>query len=104
MLAFLLVCSPDTDKDIFRVSLLKTVLPFLTSRAVEFCLCGIADFFIFLMNFTWLYRRLICRIFLIKPWEAGGAGGGGRGAGLNIIQFRSISVSFANMHFFNFKV
>ena len=93
MLAFLLVCSPDTDKDIFRVSLLKTVLPFLSSRAVEFCLCGIADFFIFPMNFTWLYRRLICRIFLIKPWEAGGAGGGG-GVG---VEYNSVSFHFCKL-------
>ena len=29
----LLACSPDTDKKIFCVSLLKTVLPFLTNQA-----------------------------------------------------------------------
>ena len=31
--ARLLACSPDTDKEIFCVSLLKTVLPFLTNQA-----------------------------------------------------------------------
>ena len=29
----LLAFSPDSDKDIFRMSLLKTVLPFLTNQA-----------------------------------------------------------------------
>ena len=33
MLAFLLACSRDTDKESFRVNLLKTVLPFLTNQA-----------------------------------------------------------------------
>ena len=51
MLACLLVCSPVTDKDIFRVSLLKTVLPFLTNRAVEFCSRGIAHFLYFSHEF-----------------------------------------------------
>ena len=35
---------PDTGKEIFHMSLLKTVLPFLTSQAVQFCSHGIADF------------------------------------------------------------
>ena len=33
VLACLLACSPDTDKEILRVSLLKTVLLFLTNQA-----------------------------------------------------------------------
>ena len=43
VLALLLVCLPDTDKEIFRMSLLKTVLPFLTNQDALFC-CGIANF------------------------------------------------------------
>ena len=44
MLACLLACLPDTDKEFFCESLLKTVLPFLTNQAALFCSCGIADF------------------------------------------------------------
>ena len=40
----LLACLPDTDKEVFCVSLLKTVLPFLTNQAAKFCSRGIADF------------------------------------------------------------
>ena len=40
----MLACSPDTDKEIFCVNLLKTVFPFLTNQAAWFCSRGITDF------------------------------------------------------------
>ena len=40
----LLACSPDTNKEVFRVSLRKTVLPFLANQVAEFRSRGIADF------------------------------------------------------------
>ena len=52
-------------------------------------------------KFIYLGPHIIVRI-PSTLYKRGGGGGGG--LGLNIIQFRSISVSFANMHFFNFKV
>ena len=39
-----LICSPDTDKEVLHMSLLKTVLLFLTNQAAQFCSRGIADF------------------------------------------------------------
>ena len=45
MLACGLACLPDTDKEISRMSLLKTVLPFLTNQAMQLCsLSSFADF------------------------------------------------------------
>ena len=64
----LLSYSPDTDKEILRVSLLQTILPFLTNQATEFCSCGIANF-IFSVNFTWLSLRSIVEDF----WQSIGS-------------------------------
>ena len=61
-----LACSPDTDKEIFHVSLLKTVLPFLTNKAVQFCSRGIADF-IFSYEFHVAIPLMDHQRFLIKP-------------------------------------
>ena len=57
----MLACSPDTDKDIFRVSLLKTVLTFLTNQAVQFCSRGIAEYYSILLHFG----RLRQYVFLL---------------------------------------
>ena len=37
----LLACLPDIDKEIFCMSLLKTILSFLTNQVTWFCSCGI---------------------------------------------------------------
>ena len=44
VLAPLIACSPDSDKEVFHVRLLKTVLSFLTNRAAQLCSRGIAEF------------------------------------------------------------
>ena len=40
---WLLACSLHTDKEIYRVSLLETVLLFLTNQAAWFCSSGIVN-------------------------------------------------------------
>ena len=90
-LACLLTCSPDTDKEIFLVSLLNTVLPFLTNQAAKFCTRSIADFIFsreFHVGIPWMD---LAKIFLSYR------------RGVNIIQFCSISVSFGSMYFFCLK-
>ena len=40
----LLACSPRVMLEIFRMSLLKTALPFLTNQTAHFISCGIGCF------------------------------------------------------------
>ena len=40
----MLACSSYTDKEIVRMSLLKTILPFLVNQAAQLCSRGIFDF------------------------------------------------------------
>ena len=42
--AWLITCSLNTDKEIYRANLLKTVLLFLTNQAAWFCSRGIVGF------------------------------------------------------------
>ena len=57
-------CLPDSDREIFRVGLLKTVLPFLSNQATSFCSRGFTNF-IFSREFhmalpyiTWLSFKI----------------------------------------------
>ena len=58
LLACLLACSLRVHKEIFRVSLLKSVLPFLTNQATRFISRGIGHFYFsgsFLLSFLLWY-------------------------------------------------
>ena len=90
-LACLPPCSPDTDKEIFRVSLLETILPFLTNQDAWFSSHGIANFIFsrgFHVAIPWMD---LSKIFLSNHM------------GVNVIKFRSILVSFGSMYFFLFQ-
>ena len=91
-LACLPPCSPDTDKEIFRVSLLETILPFLTNQDAWFSSHGIANFIFsrgFHVAIPWMD---LSKIFLSNH----------RGVGeYNSIQF--ILVSLSSMYFFLFQ-
>ena len=83
---WLLACLPDTDKEIFHASLLKTVF-FFTNQAVQcqfgscIVLYGVLSTSCFSGNSPWLSLKWVCRRFWIKSLV------------VNIIQFHSISVS-----------
>ena len=67
---FVLACSPRVNKDIFRVSLLKSPLPFLTNKIVRFISCGISRFYFsgnFLLSFLLWYNFKI----LVKSRDGG---------------------------------
>ena len=67
---FVLACSPRVNQDIFRVSLLKSPLPFLTNKIVRFISCGISRFYFsgnFLLSFLLWYNFKI----LVKSRDGG---------------------------------
>ena len=84
VLAQMIACLSDTDKEMFRVSLLKTVF----HQAVQFCSCGIANF-MFSCEFHVAIPQLNQSKIFDKTIE-----------GVNIIQFGSISVSIGSMYVF----
>ena len=64
-LACLLACLPDTDKEIFRVSLLKTVCCFLPIKLCNFAYVVLPTLF-FPVNSTWLSLEWICQVIVFK--------------------------------------
>ena len=84
---WLVTCSSDNVQEIFLVSLLETVLVFLTNQAAQFYSCGIV-YFIFMGISCGYPLNGSIRDFWLNHSR------------VNIFQVCSISVSFASMYFF----